>query len=259
MIGLYKDLDTGYRMSAVAGGLLATVLILKDWNLMVVYALIIIWCFLINFMFGKVAAKRINQVIAIMNQHCQAQEFLQQLICLQKHSKGKTMGLFFATNLAAAYLDLGDEDTALYHLQNVNLDAKSQKRNQYLLMVYYNNFATAYMRKENWETADEMLSNMKKIMDHAKLKPAEKQNAERIYQIQCMRMKVLQGNYEGAEEFFLKAIEQSCTLIEQVALTDCLRGIYLQEERWQEAQNCKEFILQNGGDTYYVNSSAMQK
>lgn len=252
MIGLYKDIVTGYRISVIAGGIFAIVMVFKDMNFIVFYALLFAWIFLMTFIFGTAANKRVNKLNAIMNQQCHVQEYLHQLLCLQEGSEGKVIKLYFAINLAAGYMYLGDADTALFHLQNVDLDEKSRKRFRYMLMVYYNNFAVAYMMKQNWEAANMMLSNMKNILDTAKFKPSARQNFEKIYQIKCMNMQVLQGSYEGAEGFFMNTLEHSGSLLEQVSLTYFLRDIYLHEGRWQEAQKCKEFILENGGDTYFV-------
>lgn len=65
-------------------------------------------------------------------------------------------------------------------------------------------------------------------------------------------MRALQGHYEGCGEFCLEAFEYAGTLLDQVALTDLLRDVYLHEERWQDAQKCREFIQEKGWDTYYV-------
>lgn len=253
MIKLYKDLNIGYNFSVAAGVLFAVVMIFKDQSYILIYTSLIIWFFLMGFIFGTAAIKRLNKINYIMNQQCHGQEFLQQLLCLQENSKGKAMELFFATNLAAGYLNLGDADTALFHLNNVTLDEKNHKRRMHaMLMAYYNNYAMACMMKQDWETANTMLSNMKNLLETAKLKPAARQNFEKLYQIKCMRMRAFQRNYEGCEEFCMNTLEHSGTLLEQVALIDLLRDVYLHEGRWQEAQKCKEFILENGGDTYYV-------
>lgn len=68
------------------------------------------------------------------------------------------MGIIFgraATNLSAGYLNVGDADTALFHLQNIELDEKQWQRGIRTMMIpYYNNFAAAYIMKQDWEAAN---------------------------------------------------------------------------------------------------------
>ena len=253
MIRLYKDLTIGYILGVIAGVILAVVLILHDAEIFAIYLFEFLWIGIIRYLCNAAAIKRINKLIAIMNQECHAQEFLRQLVCLQENAKGEIMELFFATNLAAAYLNLGDADTALFHLQNINVDTTKRSRGKdKMFIVFYNNYAMAYMQKQDWEAAMDMLSKMKNLIDTVKAPLAVKQTYENYYRLKCIRIQAVQGNYEGAEEAFMNALEHTGSLLDQISLIYFLRDVFLYEGRWQEAEKCREFIRENGGDTYYV-------
>lgn len=85
-----------------------------------------------------------------------------------------------------------------------------------------------------------------------KLKPQEKQQYEFSYQLNRIRLNMRQGNYAGVEEYCTSLLQNNKILLQQVVMYDILRDVYLHEGRTEEAEKCREFILQNGGDTYYV-------
>ena len=252
MIRLYKDVFAGYILGVIAGIILAVLLIVNDVNIFATYLLEFVWLFSFRSICYGISVKRVNRLVAVMNQECQVQEFLRQMICLQENAKGKVMKLYFAVNLAAGYLNLGDVDTAFYYLQNINTDRLNFRGKDRLLITYYYNFSVACMMKEDWEGANAMLSRMRSLLDSVKLKPVEKEAYEGFYRIKCIRMQALQGNYDGAENACMEALEQSESLLRQVSLIYFLRDIFLHEGRWQEAEKCRELIRENGGDTYYV-------
>lgn len=97
-----------------------------------------------------------------------------------------------------------------------------------------------------------MLAKMRSQIDSVKMTQTAKQMHEQAYKIQKIRMQILQENYEGVEEYCRNERMTEQNMLTQIFLYDILRDVYLHEGRQQEAQECREFILQNGGDTYYV-------
>lgn len=254
MFKAYKDLRIGYYLSVFAGFILASLFIIfADINMILIDLFFIIWVFASNYLLSFIAVKRVNAVTALMNNQCNIRDYLSQTLALYGDAKGSITKMFLPLNLAAGYLALGDADTALFYLQSIAVDEERlQKKKIALAIPYYNNYTLAYIMKQDDKAAYEMLARMRRQLDIVKLKPLAKQQFESNYQLKRVRLNMRQGNYAGVEEYCIVLLQNSKMLFQQVVVCDILRDVYLHEGRWQEAQKCKEFILENGGDTYYV-------
>lgn len=254
MLRLYKDLKIGYGLSVFFGVIFAVMLIWNtDTNVLWIYLFEILWFMGWDYLLTFAAIRRVNAVTALMNNQCNISEFLSQTLALLGSAKGKNVKMLLTVNLAAGYLSLGDADTALFHLQSIAINEnKVQKKGRAMMITYYNNYALVYILKHDDNAAYEMLAKMRQQIDLAKLKPKAKQQFEMNYQLKRVRLNMRQGNYAGVEEYCIPLLQNSKMLLQQVCLCDILRDVYLHEGRTEEAEKCREFILQYGGDTYYV-------
>lgn len=254
MLKAYKDLRIGYYLSILALVILMIILVIcTDISMVLVFLIELVWILGSNILMSAIAAKRINTITGMLNDQCNAREFISQTFALYGEAKGNITKMFLPSNLAAGYLSLGDADTALFHLQSITANEERwQKKKSALAISYYNNFTHAYIMKQDYRAAYEMLEKMQKQLGIVKLKPRVRQQYEVNYQLKRIRLNMQQGNYAGVEEYCIPLLQNSKMLLLQVALCDILRDVYLHEGRTEAAEKCKEFILQNGGDTYYV-------
>lgn len=258
MLRLYKDLQIKYRLCYVVIIIFFTVvwiLSVSDKRAFIFLGIEIVLLLGCNICFELKARNRMNATTNLLNQQCRVQDYLKQILPLLERAKDGYTELFLAVNLSAAYLNLDDTDKALFYLQYVAADTEKGKLNHLqdeLMISYYRNYAVIYARKGNMEAADVMLAKMRSRIDSVKMTQTAKQMHEQAYKIQKIRMQILQENYEGVEEYCRNERMTEQNMLTKIFLYDILRDVYLHEGRQQEAQECREFILQNGGDTYYV-------
>ena len=139
-------------------------------------------------------------------------------------------------------------------MQSVTIDTKKQQPRSVgeILIRYYNNYATVYMRKGNLEMADAMLERMQNQIYSIRMSPASRQEYEKNYERKQLQMQMLRGGYEGVEEYCQRELKTEQTMLIKVFLYDFLREVYLHEGKQAETEKCCDFILKNGGDTYYA-------
>lgn len=254
IIRLYKDLQVEFGLFLCAGILIAILMIMVNIKCIVVVFAASCYFYCCVIYLGVKALKRLAVTAALLNTQCRAGDYVQQMLALMERAKGSYIRLFLSSNLAAGYLNLGDVDNALFYLQSVTIDTKKRQPRSVgeILIRYYNNYATVYMRKGNLEMADAMLERMQNQIYSIRMSPASRQEYEKNYERKQLQMQMLRGGYEGVEEYCQRELKTEQTMLIRVFLYDFLREVYLHEGKQAEAEKCCDFILKNGGDTYYA-------
>lgn len=252
-MGLYKDLKVGEISSLIFGVVFIPVVSLfSTINFWFWACIVSIWTLACLKIFDEWEGRRFRVMYEILTQQCNVHEYLNQLFVLSCRVKGGKAKLIMAICFADGYLNLGDADTALLHLHNVVVDEnKIYPAIRGVVINYYDRCAWAYIMKQNEKAAEEMLAKMKRQTNFLRHGSKARNICEDILMSRQMDLNMFRGNYDGVEEFWTVRFPDS-PLVVQVRLKDILRDVYVYEGRIEEAEKCRRFILQNGGDTYYA-------
>lgn len=260
----YKDLFIWYWVLEVAGSIF--LLIVVGLGVMPESIVFLIWlvCMLIwvvfcAFLFQLLAGKRLNKLARIRAEECRIEDFKNawEEFRNQKHSFLFQQGRdnheqAIKINLSAAYLDLGEAEKGLELLLSVPEKFMNNASGVSYKITYYNNLAATYLQLHDVEHTEQMLAQVREVLEHPKLLKSTREALEKAYQTKKVLVAMQQGNYEGAEAFFLEYLEQETPKLIQVYNHYYLAEVYRHLGNKEREQECLTFVADNGGDSIYA-------
>ena len=253
MFQLYKDLKIAYY--AIALSVVIPLVVYGGWEEKVGP---IVWAFIMPFIIAIaveiIAIKRFNALNKIREVNCNIAEYRSELEKLRINCKNAKTLYTVNMNLIAALLDSGRSAEALNLLQAINPKFFGKgAMGVYNRGVYLNNFAYAYIRLGDLESAERMLLDMKQCIDDPKIKnlAKEKNLLFDLYTTKKILIQIEKGNLEGAEQILLMMMEKAKSNLWQVNTSYNLAKVYLQKGNAEQAKRYIDFVMKYGGDTVY--------
>lgn len=246
MIKVYKNLKIAYFVTGALGAILIVIL-LKKLELL----LGIVWV-IVCFLFFELLANM--RTVNLRNQ-CRLQEYrrvYESYLDKNKASRNENVGIVGKMNLSAAYIELGEPEKALSLLQSLSPEFLESKIGAQQKASYYNNLTVAYLAVHDVEHAEENLACMQSVLEDAALSEKMKKNLSDVYQTKQVLLEMEKGNYEGAEEHFLKRLKNNKIKITQVYCHYYLAEVYRHVENTKRERECLSFAAEHGGDTVYA-------
>lgn len=252
MFRLFKDLFTLYWILALTIGISLAGLGVYLEKISIVILALIIPLFIIIIL-EIIAQKRFKQICQI-REICNIAQYYEALNQLRIKCKDKKTLSFLEFNIATAFLDLGRYSDALCCLLGINIaDLGKGALGLQNQTVYFNNLAFAYIELGDFEKAEQALANMRTNIENPKVSSnaAQKSLNFDYYNTKKMIIQIKNGNFEGAEQFFLSMLNKASTNIEQVYDSYQLAYVYMNTNRPEQAERYIDFVLNYGGDTVY--------
>lgn len=269
-MNFYKDLFIWYFVAAFGGAFLLGVVISRMMPGGMEYAefliwlpVMLIWVVCCVFVYQLLLGKRLNQLARIRSEECRIQDFKntwegfqkQQHLFVTRQVKNRheqTIKL----NLSVAYLDLGETEKGLELLLSTPVEFPNNASGANYKITYYNNLAAIYLRLHNMEQAEQMLMQIKEVLEEPRLLKSSREAMEQAYQMKKVLLAMEQGNYEGAEAFFLECLEKENPRLTQVYSRYFLARVYQHFENKEKERECLAFVAENGGDSIYAQEAA---
>ena len=266
MLFLYKDLKLCLTILSCIGGCLGVFALNNNIHILLVILCTMIYCLLISLICSNIALKRINKLTNDMVEKCEIEksekEFKRMVEISEKiYAKNATRATkkqeeFLKHNLAVAYIHGGKFEEALRILKCIDQDFKEDINEIVQQFLYYNNLLITYLELGKIEEASKLLENMKKTLETAPIKEKDKESFEYYYENKKMLLelstKITEENLKKAETFYLNDLEKSNKKIEKVFSHYMLAEIYQQLGNEEKKEKSIYYVLENGGDTYYV-------
>lgn len=254
MLRFYKDLTVLYFITAITGGCAFFFLYYYiDGELIsgILGAVCIIIIF--HFLFVFLALLRYIKTSRLMSKKCDCKSFIEKSEILFKR-KNRKNELFLRTNLSAGYINHGQPEKGISILTDF-IPQFSYKGNDLIKVVaYYNNLFSAYLQLKDRENAEKALTVLKTVSEDPKFPKILYSDTDitGLAEKNGYLIKIFDGVYDGAEEFFLKSYINAKNMLEKVASAYTLAQIYINTGNTEKAEQYIAFAAQNGGDTVFA-------
>lgn len=254
MLRFYKDLTVLYFVTAIIGGCAFFFrYYFIDGNFIsgiLTATVFIIICFLLcNFL----ALLRYGKTSKLLSEKCDCKSFIVKCEILFKR-KNRKNELFLRTNLSAGYINHGQPEKGISILTDF-IPQFSYKGNDLIKVVaYYNNLFSAYLQLKDRENAEKALTVLKTVSEDPKFPKILYSDTDitGLAERNGYLIKIFDGVYDGAEEFFLKSYINAKNMLEKVASSYTLAKIYTHFGNNEKAEQYIAFAAQNGGDTVFA-------
>ena len=194
-----------------------------------------------------------------MNHDCDFQKFIAiNYNFLQKNNIHRTtkknkerVRTLLLLNLSVAYLNIGDNVSAGQMLSGVDYfsDNSSGAASK---VVYYNNMFVYYLRINDIPSATQALEQMDAALQSSKLRKSDYDRYSTTYISKKHLVNMENGNYDGCEMHFSLMYNIESSILGKVSAKFTLGKIYLHDGKSIEAKQAFEYVINNGGTSYYV-------
>ena len=256
---LYRDLHIVEFLLAGTGAV-AIVLppTLRDQSIFLPSLLAFLWIVVCAFFFQWLAIRRLNKVMALLNE-CRVKEYVAQYEKLLGRARRKTTlpvktTLSVKLNLSAGYIELGHPRKALELLRDLP-DFPKGRSGTALRLVYDNNMAVCQRMLGDLDEAGRLLEQYRADLAAAPEKTPQRTQIVSHCRKQAMLLNMARGDFDGARVFFQTELRTDATERSRVADHYALAWVSLQEGSRDESAKHLEYVLAHGGDTWYVSAA----
>jgi len=222
------------------------------------YMIILTWLCLVAIGYDILRYRDLNRIISIMVDECRVLESIELLIRCYKMSKGGSRKKQVALQLVSAYSCFGDNTQAKRVLDEISELRKKEKPSAASDATYILYWLSWNLNENRLEQAIDCLEQVKAVISSGQLRERDHYQIIYCFMEAQMAIHIKQGNYAGSEFFYRAALLGAQNLLNKVSCMNALGKTYLHYERFDEARDAFSFVVQNGGDSYYVEKAKQQ-
>ena len=215
----------------------------------------VLWIFIVAIVLSLIAQKRVERIDQARTERCQVREALaafEQIAAKKRVMRNKKVRRDTLVNLSAQYITLGDTARAAWLLGQIELSPVKNAVSAANAAVYCNNYCCIFLQENNIDKAEQALADMKRVLDTPKMPGIYKNKLLPLYQGKVLALKLAKGELEGLDVAVNLLMQNADNLLTKVSYHKLLAEIYHRTGRDEQARDSLRFILENGGDTYYV-------
>lgn len=245
MINLYKDLHAAYWGGALLICIIAIVLVSLLPGYREPVFLVCICLLVVNMLIiSRIAKNRFADEVLVLMTSCRINEYIDKLDLRMGKKKSAIQKSAYGYMKAMGYFLLGDAEHE-YECTNL-ITARSHQTERIKYLADY------YISTGDYDEAREILGQMEEVAARER-SDIYRETLFQFIQMQDYRMRINNGDYEGAEEFYLEEIGKSSNniLLHQVALRCALGNLLVLKGENERAAQYLEFASQKGGDTKF--------
>ena len=181
MIGLYKDIKMKYYATEIfvlfllflGNDYLYKVTNNKPLEL-ILFVVIVVIAIVIALIYTNKAVKRIQELSMRLNGNENVREAIAEIEELIKKCKNKRTKTVLMINLTAAYINLGENETAMKLLTNYEPEYDKGPVGDLNQIIYLNNLCEISIREGIFNLAEENMKVIKKLMSNDKFNDYQK-------------------------------------------------------------------------------------
>ncbi len=247
MLLVYKKLFALYFITGILG--LFSLIVLID-NIFIAVPTAFLWVFICAVVFQIIANTKYKKIVDL-NNNCKIAEYLDRNSVLLSKATDKAVRDVLIVNMVVGCINIGDFERADRLIKSLEPNFKNTANGNYSAAVYYSHLCQYYISVHEFEKARSTLDTLKIYINDRKLTQLHKNDLEKRFTANSFSLDIAKGEFSGAEKYYIhrKGIEN--ILISKVTSSYHLAKIYLNTDRAHLALPELEYIIQNGGDTYY--------
>ena len=202
---------------------------------------------------GRYERKLLRRIDALLVDECDPYSCIAEYEKILPRSTSN-MRTYVLLELCGGYLSAGNAETAKKHLETVTSFPKNKARNASYRFVHHSNMLSFHILTGDLDSAADHLEQMKEILDDGGngLGEMTRGQLNSHYNSQLYILNVANGVFEGAEEVFLKNLNEGTSRLSTVASRCRLGKVYLHYNRLDEAREAFEYVIENGNKTHHV-------
>ncbi len=247
----FTDLKVGYYISSVLGAvLLFGFLSLLEVSIFITIPIMLLWIFLCSIVCTVISGKRVDKKVNEFHNNCNVTEFLDFNIEISNELRKPDNSVNI--NLATAYFYLGNFETAYNILEIVKLKPSSNTVNAVTGISYYRLLFVLCLKLDKREEAERALDSILEISKMPFVKYPYTETFKLYYHVCSMDYNVKYNDLILNEEYYLNDIKAQNITISKVVSIFEIAEFYYKNEQYDKSKNAYNFVIQNGGNTFYV-------
>lgn len=223
-------------------------------TILLLFLLISIWSICVEWIFQRIAGRNITEITKKTTRKCDIKSAIridEALLRKQGPHKDLTARTFLLINLASAYLLSGNVLMAKKKLDAV--PAFKKTKDDFLNNVSYHLVLFNYFSQiGEIQKAKAQLEDVEYLLEKGRFSNKLKMMYDNELYYRQMLLKVFEGKGIESEEYFSRIDELSEDTLSKVRTQFTLGEIYYLSGRLSEARRSFEYVVSNGGDTYFV-------
>lgn len=203
-------------------------------------------------LFGKLAHRRTEAMLRLLNQECRAAEFVAECRKMLPQQSRKNRN-YVQFNLVSGLLNLGKAAEAEEELKKVDLTVyKNRCEDLQLCVMYHYNAVYAALLAGNTDLAAERLGKMKEACAEPKLSQLQPGYQVILRQGETW-LKMQRGDYRGAVKIFEEMFKlNKNSRLNQAAARCGLAAACEHTGKKEKAVEAYKWAAKNGGDSWYA-------
>lgn len=249
MISIYRKYHIAYWCTGIVEivGMVTAILLLcrHSWYPAIpVTAVTVILVLIDAFIFTRLASKKLSNEVLPLFYNCQVHKFIDEMNRLfVKKAKGTVVSLYNSV-VARGYGSIDDYDSVYECCRKIK--AKGYQSEYHMFMIEY------YLKKEQFDKAQEEIEALRKLMEKMK-NPKYIESCGISIKNAEYYIRIRQGNYEGAEEYYQKQLDTIKPLypITEASFSHALGKLLILKGEPERARKYLQTAIDLGGDTKY--------
>ena len=198
---------------------------------------------------NKKAYDQHNDLLKILDNECDPEKFLSLYKDVVSNNSNSFTAMVSRCNYAAGYFGNGEFDEAIKIYNTIDIKP-SNPQNQSVIILKEYNLTLIYLFKNELDKAKKHYEELKKIGDEFDKDIPFYENYVGMSKLLTNRIKVFEGDYKGAKEYFKNQQEECPDNFQKVLNKYYLYEIYSKEGKENKVNETLKFIADNGNNLY---------
>lgn len=255
MIGLYKDIKMKYYATEIfvlfllflGNDYLYKVTNNKPLEL-ILFVVIVVIAIVIALIYTNKAVKRIQELSMRLNGNENVREAIAEIEELIKKCKNKRTKTVLMINLTAAYINLGENETAMKLLTNYEPEYDKGPVGDLNQIIYLNNLCEISIREGIFNLAEENMKVIKKLMSNDKFNDYQKALVEKIYSDLVVELTLatdMTKEYKALEIYYKNRFNTTEDISSKVFYMSQLKKIYKKMKDKKKEKEANNYLKEN--------------
>lgn len=255
MIGLYKDIKIKYYLTEII--VLFLLFLGNDYLYkitnnkpleLILFVVIVVIAITIALIYTNKAVKRIQELSMRLNGNENVREAITEIEELINKCKNKRTKTVLMINLTAAYINLGENETAMKLLTNYEPEYDKGPIGDLNQIIYLNNLCEISIREGIFNLAEENMKVIKKLMSNDKFNDYQKTLVEKIYSDLVVELTLatdMTKEYKALEVYYRNRFNTTEDISSKVFYMSQLKKIYKKMKDKKKEKEANDYLKEN--------------
>ena len=221
---------------------------------LILFFIIVFIAFAITYIFTNMAVKRIQKLSVKLNGNENIREGITEIEELIKRCKNQKTKTILMINLTAAYINLGENETAMKLLTDFEPDYDVGNIGDLNKIIYLNNLCEISIREGIYDLAEQNMKVIKKLIDNDKFNDYQKLLAEKIYSDLVVELTLatdMTKEYKAIEIYYQKRFNETEDISSKVFYMSQLKKVYKKMKDKKKEKEADKYLKENKKELNY--------